>query len=160
MSIGLAGVEVYIEDEEEGRGRVEGLEQEGETTSERRSANDEGDYREKSVGQRRRGEKEREKEYDEKHTGEKGELQLQSRRGRMTTHRHIGFHFHFSRRSIRAPALPLPVHSPSLSLSFGVFAADAVDVDGVPIIPDGVFVANVESGKRQCSSVQSLGRVA
>lgn len=96
---------------------MEGLEQEGETTSERRSANDEGDYREKSVGQRRRGEKEREKECDEKHTGEKGELQLQSRRGRMTTHRHIGFHFHFSRRSIRAPALPLPVHSPSLSLS-------------------------------------------
>ena len=84
----------------------------------------------------------------------------------MTTHRHIGFHFHFSRRSIRAPAHPLPVLSPSLSFSlslplpFGVFAADAVDVDGVPIIPDGVFVANVESGKRQCSSVQSLGRVA
>lgn len=47
MSIGLAGVEVYIEDEEEGRGRVEGLEQEGETTSERRSANDEGDYERK-----------------------------------------------------------------------------------------------------------------
>lgn len=99
---------------------MEGLEQEGETTSERRSANDEGDYREKSVGQRQRGEKEREKECDEKHTGEKGELQLQSRRGRMTTHRHIGFHFHFSRRSIRAPALPLPVHSPSLSLSRSV----------------------------------------
>ena len=114
------------------------------------------------MGRRRRGEKEREKECDEKHTGEKGELQLQSRRGRMTTHRHIGFHFHFSRRSIRAPAHPLPVLSPSLSLPlpFGVFAADAVDVDGVPIIPDGVFVANVESGKRQCSSVQSLGRVA
>lgn len=69
------------------------------------------------MGRRRRGEKEREKECDEKHTGEKGELQLQSRRGRMTTHRHIGFHFHFSRRSIRAPAHPLPVLSPSLSLS-------------------------------------------
>ena len=48
----------------------------------------------------------------------------------------------------------------SLSLPFAVFAADAVDVDGVPIIPDGVLVASVESGKRQCSTVQWLGRVA
>ena len=66
----------------------------------------------------------------------------------------------------------LRVHSPSLSfslslslslslfLSVAVLAADAVDVDGVPIIPDGVLVASVESGKRQCSAVQSLGRVA